>query len=133
MIDHVLIDMDGVIVDYYRSVLPHTKATITYDEWPPGCSKYEHLFGMTYAEVMRNVEDDFWRDMPPTPWMEVLFRWLRVHEATVFAEQHILTSPPYIHHHENIEPCHVAETVKGKLEWILKHVPEFYHSGGISF
>jgi 5'(3')-deoxyribonucleotidase len=133
MITQIFIDMDGVLVDYYRSILQHTKSTITYDDWPPGCSDYEHLFRMPYGEVMKNVGSDFWRDMPCTPWMNFLIELISVHPKTMHAERHILTSPPYVHYHEGIEPCHVADSIKGKLEWILKHASDFYGNGNITF
>jgi len=133
MIDLVLIDMDGVIADYYSVILQHTNATITHDEWPPGCKEYEHLFGMSYGDVMRNVDSNFWADIPATSWIHALLENVHVHPATVGTEAHILTSPPYVFKHEDIEPCHVADTVKGKLEWILRHIPDFYYDGRISF
>lgn len=122
--------MDGVIADYYRSILKMTKSELkSYDEWPPGCNKYEHLFGMTYDEVMQGCDHEFWASIEPTPWMNTLFDIVDSSEI----EPHILTSPPFVTVHENIMPHHVGATVQGKLEWILKHKPEYYHEGRVSF
>jgi len=133
MIDTVLIDMDGVIADYYRAVLPHTKATITYDEWPPGSKDFEGHFGMLYADVMKNAGSDFWANIPKTPWFDSLFCSLETNRATVNADLHILTSPPYVEHHEGITPSHIADAIRGKLEWTREHTYEIYIRGMVSF
>ncbi len=132
-IDLIFIDMDGVIADYYRVILQQTKSTITYDEWPNGSQDFVTHFGMEYGDVMKKVDSKFWASIPVTPWMNSLMDALDTFEKTEMAEKHILTSPPFIHHHEGITPSDVSECVKGKLEWIVENAPMFYDCGLVSF
>ena len=131
--DLILIDMDGVIADYYRVILQQTLATITYDEWPDGCKEFEKHFGMDYGDVMRKVGSNFWATIPKTPWCDALMSAMDSHTVTFEAEKHILTSPPFVNRHRNIEPVHIADTVKGKLDWLITHFPHLFHGGMISF
>lgn len=133
MIERVFVDMDGVIADYYRVILQYTKANITYDEWLPGDKGFEEVFGMPYSEVMMNTGSEFWATIPRTPWFDALFRAISHSPATENAEIHILTSPPFVEHHEGITPRHISDAVCGKLEWCRDNVYLLYIGGMVSF
>lgn len=103
----VLLDMDGVIADFvggankahgYREDLDWTK-------WSAGLSSEE------FWEPINACSPEFWRNLEPYPWTNLLTKSLMHH----FNDVYICTSPAH-------EPCSSA-----KVEWVREHLPEYYH------
>lgn len=118
MIDRILLDLDGVLVDFmegatklHRKVYdghPHNPATQTEQKpWD-----IEPLFGMSAPEVWEPMGFEFWRDLKPLPHMKDLVAALE----SEFGEEHIclLTSPI------RTDGC-----IDGKMAWIRQHLPQY--------
>jgi hypothetical protein len=82
---------------------------------------------------MKNTGSDFWATIPKTPWFDAMFRAIDESPATRNAEVHILTSPPFVEHHEGITPRHIADAVCGKLQWCRDNLYSLYINGMVSF
>ncbi|MGD9726515.1 MAG: hypothetical protein AB7L09_00585 [Nitrospira sp.] len=118
MIDRVLLDLDGVLVDFLGGACrlhnkpyngyPHDPATqIEQRPWD-----IEPLFEMTAPQVWDPMGREFWANLEPLPhcheYVEILSR--------KFGEENIciLTSPI------RTDGC-----IDGKMDWIRRHLPQF--------
>jgi 5'(3')-deoxyribonucleotidase len=118
MIDRILLDMDGVLVDFTSGIssfygkkvpdYPHDpdKQTIQR-EW-----NIEPLFGMTSAQLWDPLGREFWASLQPLPWYKEVVRLLENH----FGEENIclLTSP-----------IKTAGAIEGKIDWIRSYLPQY--------
>lgn len=109
-----LLDMDGVLADFVRGVLEVHGRPSPYTD-PNNLGKWHipTMWEMTDEEFwdpLRGV--DFWANLHPT---SDCFRILRILENKFGDNIRILTSP-------NLDP----ECPTGKLEWVRKHIPDYY-------
>jgi len=118
VIDRILLDMDGCLVDFLGGACKlHDK---TYEGHPhdPENQKeqtawnIEPIFQMTAPELWDPMGYDFWLNLEPLPWMHEVIATL----SAKFGEQNIclLTSPI------RTDGC-----IDGKMAFIRKHMPQF--------
>lgn len=118
MIDRVLLDMDGVLVDFNGGVCEHFGKTLPDYPFNPDVQKVqqdwniEPHFGMTPAQLWDPLGFDFWANLAPLPWYQDVVGLLEDH----FGEENIclLTSP-----------IRTAGAIDGKISWIRKHLPQY--------
>lgn len=118
MIDRILLDMDGVLVDFIGGAKklhnvhvpnhPHVPATQT--EQAPW--EIEPIFGMSAPELWDPMGRSFWANLDPLPQMPSIVGQLEAR----FGEENIclLTSPI------RTDGC-----IDGKMDWIKKHLPQY--------
>ncbi|MCA9072771.1 MAG: hypothetical protein KDA84_27800 [Planctomycetaceae bacterium] len=108
MIEHIFLDMDGVLVDFSSAALRlHGVEDI---EWPRGEWDFPKVLGISRGEFWSKIDSqgsEFWANLEPYPWYRELLDL--VAEAAPFS---ILTSP-------SLSPS----CPKGKLVWLSKHMP----------
>jgi 5'(3')-deoxyribonucleotidase len=117
MIDRVLLDMDGVLVDmvggvcdrfgwtYPVSLSDHTDRTeqINY---------YLHeVFNTTRDEIWPKLGRAFWANLEPLPWMKDIVKILEDR----FGENICLLT----------HPVDTDGAIDGKRDWIKRHLPQF--------
>lgn len=118
MIDRILLDMDGVLVDFLGGAcklhgkvypgLPHDPDTQTEQKpWD-----IEPIFGMNAPELWDPMGREFWEGLEPLPHCHEVVKIL----SDKFGEENIclLTSPV------RTDGC-----IDGKMAWIRKHLPQF--------
>lgn len=109
MIDLVLIDMDGVLVDFARPALAQFGQLGVYDNWPPGEYDIEGVAGVPQDEfwaVLDNEGPEFWAGLPALPWALQLCYLVRNKVLNGF---HIATSP-----------SRAPASSMGKVHWLQK-------------
>lgn len=108
MIEHIFVDMDGVLVDFSSAALRlHGAEEI---DWPPGEWDFAKVLGITRGEFWGKIDSlgsAFWANLEPYPWSEELLDL--VASTAPFS---ILTSP-------SLSPS----CSKGKLLWLAQHMP----------
>jgi 5'(3')-deoxyribonucleotidase len=118
LIDRILLDMDGVLVDFLGGVCRfHNK---TYDGHPHNPEtqteqtpwNIEPLFEMTAPALWDPLGREFWQNLEPIPHCHEVVEIL----TRKFGEENIclLTSPI------RTDGC-----IDGKMDWIRKHLPQF--------
>lgn len=105
----VLLDMDGVIVDFVRGSLAFHGKTLPYADvrWD---FPQQVGFGATWAPAFWGpLGHDFWSDLPWTPFGRELLAGLesRVGDDILFTSS----------------PCDTPGCESGKRAWLAKHVP----------
>jgi 5'(3')-deoxyribonucleotidase len=118
LIDRILLDMDGVLVDFLGGACQlHGKTYDGHPHDPAGQTEQkpwniEPLFEMTAPELWNPMGRDFWFDLEPLPWCHEVVATL----TAKFGEDNIclLTSPI------RTDGC-----IDGKMDWIRKHLPQF--------
>lgn len=118
MIDRVLLDMDGVIVDFLAGCKKfHGKDYKWHPHEPDKQTEQtswniEPIFGMTGPEIWDPLGRSFWANLDPHPWMPQIVALLENH----FGSERVclLTSP-----------IKTAGAIEGKMDWIRKHLPQF--------
>jgi 5'(3')-deoxyribonucleotidase len=108
MIDLVLIDMDGVLVDFARPALAKFDRLDVYDNWPPGKYEIEDIIGIPQDEfwaVLDNEGPEFWAGLPALPWALQLCYLVR----NKVGNFHIATSP-----------SRAPASSMGKVYWLQK-------------
>lgn len=118
MIDRILLDLDGVLVDFMggakrihnKSYDGHPHDPLNQEEQKPW--DIEPIFGMSPSEVWEPMGFEFWRDLSPLPGMREFVAALEAE----FGEEHIclLTSPI------RTDGC-----IDGKMAWIRRHLPQY--------
>ncbi|MDA1014390.1 MAG: hypothetical protein O3A00_08055 [Planctomycetota bacterium] len=109
MIEHIFLDMDGVIVDFVTSALQVHAAESAIEDWPPGVWNIHEVLGITRNAFWSKLDDvgaTLWRNLDPYPWFEELVSLLRE-----FATVTILSSP-----------SRNPESASGKLHWLDQHL-----------
>jgi len=118
MIDRILLDLDGCLVDFLGGVCEfHDK---TYDGHPHDPDNQteqktwniEPLFQMTAPQLWNPLGYEFWLNLEPLPWCHEVIAILNAK----FGENNVclLTSPI------RTDGC-----IDGKMAWIRKHIPQF--------
>lgn len=118
MIERVLLDLDGVLVDFMDGACrlhgktypghPHSPETQQDKQgWD-----IEPIFNMSPAELWDPMGREFWASLSPTPWMQEMVEILEAQ----FGEDNIciLTSP-----------VKTPGCIEGKMDWIRKYVPQY--------
>lgn len=114
MTKHILLDLDGVIVDFLAGAME--MMNVAYDKkYKPseyvdlhGKFGINDLYGVSEKEFWEvlSYDDRFWENLRPTPYGEKLFYWLKG-----IAPVTICTAP-------NLDP----ECASQKLRWLKKHL-----------
>jgi beta-phosphoglucomutase-like phosphatase (HAD superfamily) len=108
-IEHVFLDMDGVLADFFHPALArHGRADLAA-AWPVGVRDMAGTMGVTWEAFWAPLVADgaaFWADLPALPWLDDLLRAVERH-----APWTVLTRP-------HPEPCCVA----GKVAWMNRHL-----------
>lgn len=118
MIDRILLDMDGVLVDFIGGAMKlHNKHYPGYPHDPIAQTEQmpwdiEPIFQMSAPELWEPMGLEFWSNLSPLPWMRQVVGMLEAE----FGEEHIciLTSPV------RTDGC-----IDGKMAWIRKHLPQY--------
>lgn len=67
----ILLDMDGVLVDFVGAVRRLLPSVPPDERWPPGSHDLAGLGGVSEAEMWRRVDAEgpgWWADLEPYPW-----------------------------------------------------------------
>lgn len=107
MISHILLDMDGVLADFFTGTLRYFGRPDLADHWPPGEWEMTNVLGVSVNEFWSRIDAggaDFWDDLPVFPW---------AHELVDLVDG---TAPFTISTSPSLSPaCHV-----GKLRWLYR-------------
>ncbi len=109
MIDTILLDLDGVLVDFFTPALELFGKAHLIDTWPPGEYRLHPSLGITEAEFWRVVNArgvGWWEDLPPYPWCHELFDLCKSKANHVY----IATSPSQSWY-----------SAAGKVRWLQEH------------
>lgn len=101
----IMLDCDGVIVDFIRGV----EQLYGKVNWIPGEYRIHKVYGMSFHEFWKNIDDDFILHLEYTREHFDIMRILRGMDVT------ILTAP-------------VAKGIYGRYLWIKKYLPGFYRN-----
>lgn len=100
----LLLDMDGVPVDFVRGVLKKFGVKTPYED-------IRWNFLDTVPGAWEQMDRQFWRDLDWTPYGQELYAKLLKRFG---AERMMIMS----------SPCDTAGCMDGKLDWIRRHMPE---------
>ena len=74
-IEHIFLDLDGVLADFFHPALArHGRADLA-TAWPRGVRDMAETMGLTWEAFWAPLVAEgpaFWADLPPLPWMEGL-------------------------------------------------------------
>lgn len=108
MTKHILLDMDGVLVDFIGGAYGlHQRPMPDAVPW-----RIWEEMGLTEEEFWAPMGHDFWANLPWTPEGQLLVRQL---ELMVGAENICLLT----------SPCLTPGCAEGKLAWIGRHLPQY--------
>lgn len=109
----VLLDLDGVLVDFVKGVCKlHGKEDPYTDEKNHGVWNLETIFGIELTQFWKGMEHDFWYNLPA---MQDAFEILEAVESVVPpADICILSSP-------SLNPG----SATGKIAWIERYLPAY--------
>ncbi|MEO0444581.1 MAG: hypothetical protein AAF191_00750 [Verrucomicrobiota bacterium] len=110
-IQHIFVDIDGVLADFTASALRVHGRSEMIDQWPKGERDIPKVLGISRSQYWRAIEaegSDFWRELEPYPWFRELIDL--VQSTAPFS---LLTAAP-------LAPSSVA----GKVAWIDHHFPK---------
>jgi 5'(3')-deoxyribonucleotidase len=105
----IYLDLDGVMVDIVSGVAKHYNMPLdqVYESWPKGVFDISKGFGVSPEKMWADIKKEgaeFWINLQPYPWANVLYDYCRSISATRF-----LTTPTE-------DPACLA----GKLEWLYR-------------
>lgn len=112
-IEHILIDMDGVLADFIR---PACKLVgVDFDKYPPGEWEIAKVAGISDDDFWRTIErqPDFWVNLPKTPHFGELIKFVE----SLKVRWSISTSP-------SMDP----NCVKQKVLWMRQHIGPRFNS-----
>ena len=110
----ILLDMDGVLVDFVGGACRAHRAENPYEN-AAAAGEYvmAPLFGMTREQFWAPMrEEQFWTELEPTP---ECYEIVDVATEAVGAENVCLLT----------NPCGMPAAAAGKIEWIRRHLPTF--------
>lgn len=118
MIDRILLDLDGVLVDFLGGACRlHDKTYVGHPHDPETqveqtAWEIEPIFQMTAPALWEPMGREFWKNLEPLPWAREVVGLL----SKKFGEDNIclLTSPI------RTDGC-----IDGKMDWIREHLPQF--------
>jgi len=112
MIDRILLDLDGVLVNFVGGACKLHNKPWPYTKDEQGSWDIESLFGMTSPAFWSPLGYEFWRNLDPYPHMHQFVEALE----RKFGEEHIclLTSPPK-----------QKGAIEGKIDFIRDHLPQY--------
>lgn len=108
-IEHIFLDMDGVLADFFHPALVRHGQPELAASWPRGVRDMAETLGLTWEAFWAPLVAEgpsFWADLPPLPWLEGLLA-----AVDDLAPWSVLTRP-------HAEPACVA----GKLAWMNRHL-----------
>jgi len=109
----VLLDMDGVLVDFTKGACSFHGVRNPYTKNSPNKSRYEiwEYFLLTFEEFFQGMDEEFWAGLPKTDEADDIVDMLDDHVGlhNVCALSHAVNSPG-IH--------------EGKVRWMNKHYPD---------
>lgn len=110
-INHILLDMDGVIADFLSATLKLFDFPI--DRYPANEWDIEKVLGISVSDMWGTIDRNpsFWRDLKPYPWKDALIGFLNDLEIP----WSICTSP-----------ARNPQCAAQKVEWMREHIsPNF--------
>ena len=110
-IEHIFLDMDGVITDFTTAVLRLHGKTKLMSTWPRGERDIPKVLGISrtkYWEMIDSQGAAFWHSLQPLPWFADLLALIRE-----FGPMTILSAP-------SLSPA----SLEGKAHWLYEHFPK---------
>ena len=108
-IQHVFLDMDGVLCDFARAALRLHGRSDILPRWPPGEWSIPKVLGMSRQEFWSKIDavgSPFWYELSAYRWMNALLEMIEPQAPFT-----ILTSP-----------SKDAACATGKIQWLRKHL-----------
>lgn len=114
MITEVLLDMDGVLVNFIEGTLALHEIEVNPYSLPEnhGSWDVDKMIGISYQDMMSPMTVEFWRDLN---WMPDGPDILRTIEKKFGRENVCLLS----------NPSASSKAMEGKLLWIERHIPDY--------
>lgn len=105
---HILLDMDGVLCNFFDAALTLHRAADRQHHWPPGQRDIAPVLGMSPGVFWTAIDTTpgFWATLKPYPWKDRLLRVAREHGRVTIA-----TAPSMG------ENC-----ASEKVQWMREHV-----------
>lgn len=110
-IDHVFVDLDGVLADFTRAALRAHGCEHLMQAWPEGESDVAKVMGISRTQFWDRIDGlgaSFWKGLEPYPWFASLIEY--VGSVAPFT---LLTAP-------TLSP----DCTSGKIAWIYQHFPK---------
>ncbi len=110
-IQHIFLDMDGVLADFVGAALRVHDRDDALDNWPKGERDVPKVLGISRNQYWKKLDaqgSDFWANLEPYPWFAELIEMVR--EVAPFT---ILTT-------SSLAPS----CFEGKVRWLYEHFPK---------
>lgn len=110
-VDHIFLDVDGVLADYTRAALRVHDAEHLLTDWPRGERDLPTVLGISRTQFWQKIDDrgaSFWEGLEPYPWFSEVIAYV----ASV-APFTLLTA-------STLSP----ECASGKVKWIYHWFPK---------
>ncbi len=110
-IEHIFLDVDGVLADYTRAALRVHNAEHLLAGWPPGERDIPTVIGISRTQFWREIDSlgaAFWEGLEPYPWFAEVIAYIES-----LAPFTLLTAAA-------LSP----ECASGKVKWIYKMFPK---------
>lgn len=111
MINHIVLDMDGVLCDFAGAALKIFNAQHKMNDWPLGQWDIAPIVGVEPEVFWHRIEAcgrNWWKELKPTPWKDEV-----ITIAQEFPKWSIATSP-------SMDPY----CLSGKLAWMYQHIQQ---------
>lgn len=105
-VNHIFIDMDGVVADFVSAAMAVHGHTYVPEDWPAGFWNLEEVMKMTTEKFWKRIDEQFehfWRLLAPYPWAENLIQEV-AHSGVPWS---FLSSP-----------SSAAASSAGKVQWL---------------
>lgn len=106
----ILLDLDGVIVDFVKGVIDWYKVDMDPKDWPVSCWDIGEGIDRPNHLIWNGLTENFWANLEFTEEAPRILNMLSGLDVC------LLTSPSD------------TRSVVGKMEWISKNLPDFYFS-----
>lgn len=110
-LDHIFLDMDGVLTDFVSAALRVHGRPDALERWPAGERDVPKMLNLSRTQFWNVIDAQgagFWESLEPFPWFSELIALARE-----FAPVTILTAPSLAPH------C-----LEGKVKWLHAHFPK---------